>query len=552
MKRTYLLSFFLILLTLIVFIRVPFFDFVILEDTTHLDTHPHFTDPNPKQILEMWKKPFLNYPPLTYTLWGVSAFLSSPKPLSEMSHSQTGVLKDFRFQPVIFHSLPLLFHLGTVFLVFWLFCFLTSHPLGSFFGALLFAIHPVQVESVAWVSSLKEPLGGFLGVLASMLFLIGEETPPRSKTFKFLFTLSSGVFLLSLLSNPSSIAFPLILLAILFFLYKKERFIHGAKGLVVWILIALPFFAISNQSLPWSHSAPPKLILKEKVLLALDSLSFYFSKIMLPIHLGVDYGRTPEWVLNDTSIHTTAALFFVFLLALTLFLRWYKIQWALASGSLFICALLPVFVLNRKVFQASSSVADRDLYLALLGASLAVAFLIKYFSQKTWVTLGLTLFLVALGSRSYFQTGYWKNSMRLLTHALEINSESSIAHYSLGYYYEREESYDKAISHYKAAGALDPQIANFHRLGEIYLVLKQFDQAKYHFEQALLLNPLSSSSYQGLGLSYLGLGNRLLAQDNFAKANALSTRTLASSNILRSYAREKTLSRKSNKHRKSK
>ena len=538
MKRTYLLSLLLLFFTTIVFIRVPFFDFTLLEDTTHLDSHPQFSTTPKTQILDLWKKPYLIYMPLTYSIWRVAGHLTKQKNLETIPRAKTGVPKEFRFNSTIFHLLPLAFHLGTVFILFWLLCFLTRHPLGSFFGALFFAIHPVQVESIAWVSGLKEPLAGFWGILSLFLFLIGQETSPKSKIFKFFFLCSTLSFLLSLFSNPSSITLPIAFSVLIYFPYKKERFLLSSKLLALWMGLAAPLIWLQGSTQSWIHIANLQINLKEKTILALDSLSFYFSKILLPLHLGVDYGRAPDWVLTQTSIYTTASVFFVFIFSLTLFLKWNKMNWALACEGFFLATLLPLFIFNRLLFQTSSSVADHDLYFALVGVALAIAFSLKFFIKKSWVQNIAVLILVILAIRTYFQTGYWKDTPTLLTHALEINSKSALAYRTLGYYFEREENYEKAISHFHSSSRLSPQISDFHQLGTLYLALKNFKEAKLNYEKALSINPLSSSDYHGLGLSWMGLGNKLLAQENFAKAHAFSPSQLTSLNALRQVKRE--------------
>lgn len=532
LKRTYSLSLLLLLMTGLVFSRVPFFDFVLLEDPTHLDSHPQFSSAIKTNTLSLWKKPYLIYMPLTYSVWRMAEKIGTPKKIETIPRTKTGVLKEFRFYPMIFHLLPLLFHLGTVFILFWLLCFLTHHPLGSFFGALFFAIHPIQVESVAWVSGLKQPLAGFMGLSAILIFLIGQELPPKTRLFKGLYGLSTILFLMALFSNPSSLSIPIATAVLLFFLYKKERFLFSGRLLVYWLILAVPVLWWGRSTRLWTHTSNIPLTLKEKIILALDSLSFYFSKILFPMHLGIDYGRTPDWVLTQTSVYTTASIFFIFIFSLTLFLRWNKFHWALAGEGFFIASLLPLFLFNRLLFQTSSSVADHDLYLALVGISIVIAFRLKTALKQQSIQLVVILTLVLLATRTYFQTGIWKNSSTLLTHALKINSESSLAHRNLGLYFEREENYEQAVSHFKSAAELSPQPIDFNKIGNIYLSLNRPGEAKTSFEKALALNPLSATDYHGLGLSWLSLGNKLLAQENFAKANALSPRQISSLNAL--------------------
>lgn len=528
LKRLVSLNLFLIFVTALVFIRVPSFDFSLLEDPSHLDSGASFSRINKTTFSTPWKKSSSIFMPVTYSLWGWVAQLSQSKSLNSVPQTQTGLPKQFQFSPFLFHLIPLLLHLLTASLLFWLFCFLTSHPTASFIGALCFAIHPVQVESVAWVSGLKETLGGFLGVFSLCVFFLQEEMAPRSKSFKVFLGLSTISFFTALLSNPKTIAIPLMAGGIMFFIYKRPRFVHGAKTLILWLCGSIPLIMLQQTTVSFTHFRNGPLDLKQKILIYLDSLSFYFGKVLMPFHLGVDYGRTAEWVLTQTSVHTTAILFFIFLLGLTLFLRWNKIAWALACESIILTSLIPIYLFERLQFQPSSMVADHDLYLTMIGIGLTLAFSYKTFKAISWVPKIALYLLLLLGTRTFFQTGYWKNTQSLLDHALKINPSSILAHQTLGLFFEKEENYSEAISHYKIALELKPRATEFYRLGKIYLALNNSAEAKNYFEKALTLNPLFAEAYYGIGLSYLGLKNPLLAQENFAKALALSPGHLSS------------------------
>jgi protein O-mannosyl-transferase len=515
-------------------VRVPFFDFVLWEDPIHLESVSHSQNLSSSDI------------PVTEAVWRFLSWTSVLKPSTLASKIPEVTIEPFHFHSWPFHVVTLFFHLATVFLVFWFFCFLTHHPMGSFLGALFFAIHPVQVESVAWVSGLKETLSGFLGILALFLFLIGQEKPPQSKSFKFYFLISSCCFSLSLFAHPARATLPFQAFVLLYFLYKKERTRVSGKHLLLWTFPLIP----SLMKIPFLHLSIFQVPLKDTILLALDSLSFYFSKILFPWELGVDYGRNADWVFSKTNVPLTASLFFVFLFSLTLFLNWNKIRWALACQFFFLLSLLPVFLFPRHNFETSSTVADHDLYFALIGVGLCLAFWIKNVCRRPEYVLIAGGILTFFLTRSYFQTSYWENTSKLLTHALEVNPQSALAHFDLAQELERNLNYREALSHYVSSAELSPHASTYHRIASIYLTQGHFKEAKNTFEKALMLNPLSAQDYLGLGSSWAGLGDRKKAQDNLAKANALTPKNVNSAPTS-SQSQSERLSKNKNRRRRS-
>ena len=143
-----------------VFFRVLTSGFVNIDDSIHTYRNPHLNPPTIKGIVELWAEPYRRlYVPLTYTAWGAMAFAMA-KPVA--AQGAGGVGAEMEFEPWGFHALNLLLHLCTaLFLVFPLIERFGGKGLPALLGTLVFAIHPVQVEPVAWVSGLKDTLSGF-------------------------------------------------------------------------------------------------------------------------------------------------------------------------------------------------------------------------------------------------------------------------------------------------------------------------------------------------------------------------------------------------------
>jgi tetratricopeptide (TPR) repeat protein len=188
-------------------------------------------------------------------------------------------------------------------------------------------------------------------------------------------------------------------------------------------------------------------------LLALDSLCFYLQKLVLPLDLIPDYGRTPAVVAQN---HT---LYFTWIVPAILFwLSWYyrhEHRWIAVSLAMFAAPLLPVLGLIRFMFQYYSTVANHFAYAALLGVAFLCANLyLRVPRRARWVAGAL---LLVLAPYTAVQVGYWRSTPALYAHALSVRPDSFSAHNNYGAYLLDHMQYEDALGHLRAAVALRPE-----------------------------------------------------------------------------------------------
>jgi len=215
MKRCRLLPSILILaaVTLAAYARTTSAGFLSYDDDDHVYANRRVTSEQYSDILKFWKEPYLGlYIPLTYTVWSVEA-----KTYSRLTGQAS-------LDPRLFHATNVAVHTLTVLVIFGILKKVSTHSFASVCGALLFALHPLQVESVAWISELKGLLGGFFCFASLLLYLhaisIRPDDGPRSKR-SILLLGAVLVSLLGLLSKPSTVVTPLIAGLCAVFIYKS-------------------------------------------------------------------------------------------------------------------------------------------------------------------------------------------------------------------------------------------------------------------------------------------------------------------------------------------
>lgn len=488
------------------------------------------------------------YMPIPRTVWALLAPLAS-QPADAIGST---------LSPRPYHTANLLIHLANALLVFRLLRALKLAVLPSTIGAMLFLVHLLQVEAVAWVSGLKDLLAACFSVMAMTVFInaakADEKQQGRSRW------ILAGLALAAVLSKPTALVLPLILFAM-------DRAVLGrpvrevARGLWPVVLISILAALIGVAAQPALLTPPVAVHLRPIV--AADALMFYLRQFFWPVSLGLDYGRTPRFVLG--SAFWLPALFVTGLTA-GCFVAWKRGRRLEVLGLLiFAIALLPVLGLKRFEFQYYSTVADHYVYLAMAG----LAVLFASVSQRVDRRLAGTVALVALTSSAVLahrQARTWHNTGILAHHALEVNPNSIAARTLLGGDHDfkaaallREgrtadavEEWQRSLEAYDAASTLDPKLvpaldaaaticwrlrnlttqsqlyerrameywraidallptlpepirANFtelpSRLGKIALDLGMNEEATGYFERAVVARPDDPNAHAGLRLA---------------------------------------------------
>jgi Tfp pilus assembly protein PilF len=503
--------------TLAVFGQLCGHEFVLWDDGLHVFENPYLQSLTFDNILAIWRQPYGElYIPLTYTLWALTAAVSRGWHASPSA----GLPLD----PQFFHALNLLVYLLTVLVVWRIMRLLLSRTATSpsptrvdwaaGAGALLFAMHPVHVEAVAWVTGFKDVLYGFLACVAIWQYLLyargdvdasasGKST--RGKTHRLLgrYWLATGVFVLALLAKPTAVVIPAVAL-VLDIWGQPQTWRHRRLALLLWLVLAVLWGLFASQVQPPASGAfiPP---LWARPLIAGNAVSFYLYKLVVPVWLGLDYGRTPEAMLAQPWLLCLTALVPV---GLVVWL-WHKrtrVPWLVATAGVFVAGLLPNLGLVPFAFQAFSTVADRYMYLAMLGPALAIAWGLAQVRQR-WLVIGCAMVLGILGIRSAWQTSYWHDTVSLFEHELAIHPGSSVAHNNLGMVLAAQNRLTEATHYYTEAVRLWPRNTDAHNnLGNALSRQGKTPEAIQQYMEALRLKPNHPEAYNNLGAALASQG----------------------------------------------
>ncbi len=486
----------ILLLTLVplaLFWQVVHLDFAWDDRIYHLHGNPHLEEITPSNLVYFWTNSYTGmYIPVTYTLWGIIKCISG---------EANG------FSAFHYHLCNLFLHIANGLLLYFLLKSLTSNHRGSLLGSLLFLLHPIQIESVAWVSELRGLLSCFLSFSALGLYLLYRKQEQR--LYFFLATIS---FLLATLAKPNVVVLPIIVGIIDHTLLRSKN-----KTWALWLPISLLIIVITKILQPDSkiEFLCPLFL---RPLITLDALNFYFLKLFFPFDLCALYGRSPQFVMEQWY------LFWVWIPGTVLLYILHKRKNAspvfysklLITGAIFLVSFLPVSGLIPFAFQSYSTVADRYLYLGMLGPALLLAF---YPPQKNLGIIIWVLILSLWGWQSRSQISFWKNDITLWENVLRKYPKQAVAHNNLGSAFSSDNKKELAMEHYFLAIECDPSYADsYNNLGNAFCKKKLYEQAENYFAQAVKLNPESAIIRYNYGnfLSDIGQVNAAITHYTFA------------------------------------
>jgi len=467
----------------LVFAQTREFEFINRDDDINVSANPHLNPVSADGLVELWTAPYAGlYIPLSYTVWaGVAA-------VSREGAGSAGAL-----DPGPFHAANVALHALASVLVLLLLRHLTDRVAPALAGALLFALHPLQVESVAWVTELRGLLAACLGLGAALAYVAHARSPQPRPTG--LGAAALGLFALSLLSKPSVVALPLVLFA-LDTLALRRDWRTALRATAPWFLLAavVVVAAKSQQDVETIGAGAP---LWARPFIAGDALAFYLGKLFWPAQLAMDYGRTPEAVMQSSGFY---ALWSIPAALVAAVFAVPSLRSARAPVAIFAAGLLPVLGLVPFGYQRISTVADRYVYLAMLGPALGLCLaLARWNGRALWIGGGLLL--AGLGWKSHAQTATWRSSETVFAHAVEVTPESWSLHVNLGADLSAAGRIDEARAHYLEALRLDPTAAQaLYNLGAIAFRTNQLVEARNYLERAIAAAPAYSEAHASLGL----------------------------------------------------
>lgn len=474
---------------------LPFWD-----DDTNIHRNPLYSPLSWGGVWQFWKAPFQQlYIPVTYTVWAG---------LVALSRFMAGTSLTFGpINPLPFHAANLLSHLVATAMVFQILrrmlpTFLSDQVSGkrillaSAGGALLFGLHPIQVEPVAWVSGLRDLLGGAFSLASLALFLSFLERRGSSSVGSFLrYGASTLLLLLAFGSKPGSVVTPgLALICGAWMLLRRKRGFGPLLWLIPWFVAAVLEVMMTSKAQPAAELARSLVPLWARPLVAGDALAFYLGKLLWPADpwgLCADYGRSPNSLLEAGVLYwswTVPVLLVVVLLLVKRERPWLVPVALLAAG------VLPTLGLIPFNFQVVSTVSDRYLYLAMLGPALAFAMLLGQWPWRISVGAGVLLITVWT-SLTLAQLPQWFSGDRFFPATLARNPSSWKSRHNYACTLDAQGKLPEALSEFTEAVRLRPSNAEaYNDMALTLLKLGRMDDSIRSFQQSLQVRATSGAA----------------------------------------------------------
>ncbi|MBI4949811.1 MAG: tetratricopeptide repeat protein [Deltaproteobacteria bacterium] len=391
--------------------------------------------------------------------------------------------------------------------------------------ALLFGLHPLHVESVAWVSERKDVLSAFFFFLSIISYLNYKKT---SKPLPYIGSLL--LFALSVMGKPMSITLPAVLLIMDF--YPLNGFKAGVKKALVE---KVPYFAMSiifAGVTVWAQGSDNAIAsldyhpMGSRVLVAIRALAFYIYKTIIPINLAPFYPRDLAPSFFGIEYASSFALIIAITAVSILFLK--KSRLPLALMLFYLVTLSPVIGIIQVGSQAA---ADRYTYIPGLAPFMLTAAGIGWISNrhKGVATAFALIFALVLGALTIRQIAVWRDSVSLWSREVAVYpDEAPIGWSNLGLAYKDRGELDRAVANYERAIEIDPGYAEaYGNRGATYLRMGRMDEALDDLSTAIRLNPRVPELYGNRGVVFINIGEYEKAVKDLTESISLDASTAA-------------------------
>ncbi len=419
--------------------------------------------------------------------------------------------------PFIFHFRNLLFHLINVLLVAWMIYLLTGSTAAAVLCGLLFAVHPLNAETVLWASARKDLLSSTWFFAAIIAYLYARE---RKKTW--IWAVSLAAFALGLLSKVMIITLPAILLLI-----------EWREGRLSWkktTPMILPYVGLSlifgMIALLGKQAFVAAASLQETALLAGKAVTFLLLKFFVPIRLSVLYPYTDP--ITFGSFDLTSSLLIVVLLTILALLAARRGHRDFLFGWLWLLLCLsPTFLFYRRGEHLGDIyfTSNRYFYVAGIGLMLPMSLLgASWMKKPAWRTPVIAISTGLIGMfavMSGLQSLVWQNTQTLFENVLRFYPNSQIAHVTIGNRYQTLGDLENAFAHYDAALKIRPTSLAYFNLGNALLTINKPDEAIEANTRALALDPALAIAEVNLGVGYVKKKMFSEAAEAFRRALAL-------------------------------
>ncbi len=515
--RSVLISLFLASITLGTFWPVLKHEFVQYDDDKYVTDNPHITGGMTLQsVVWAFTRPH-------FYMW---------HPLTSLSHLLDYEL--FGLNPFGHHLTSLLLHIGNVLLLFWALKRLTGAVWPSAFVAAIFGVHPLQVESVAWVAERKNVLSAFFWMLTMAAYVRYTERPSIGRYSLIVLTFSLG-----LMAKPMVVTLPCVLLLLDYWPLQRLQWhrqsegensphtssaIAGHQQFSFWRLLGekIPLFILTavvsaityiTQQRGGAMAGLDIVPINYRIANAVISYATYIEKMIWPSNLAVFYPHPS----GDFSVGRLVASVVLLVAISVRCVHLFGSRKYLATGWLwYLGTLVPVIGLFQAGAQAR---ADRYMYIPMVGLLIMVAWWAGELVAK-WRCRGVAAVVIVSAAMvcTSLQLRYWQNSMTLFRHALDVTHNNLVMHNNYATLLLDLGRVDEAIEHYSRCIQIRSNSPDVHNnLGVALAAKGRLDEAIVHYKKAIELAE-SQKSNEYLLLAHRNLAGVLITQKRFEEA----------------------------------
>ncbi|HWX43171.1 MAG TPA: tetratricopeptide repeat protein [Blastocatellia bacterium] len=506
LKREWLISIALVVVTLIVYWKVTGASFVNYDDPDYIIGNPHVQEG-------------LSWDSLKWAFTATDA--QNWHPLTWISH-----ILDFQLygaNPSGHHLTSLIIHSANAALLFWTLYLMTTAVWPSAFVAALFALHPLNVESVAWVSERKNVLCTLFWILALLAYVLYSRKPQWRRFIPVII-----FFALGLMSKPMVITLPFVLLLLDYWplnrlnsrpsvdassdtspdaerAQRSRRLLRllVEKSLLLPLVIASSVITVLAQRKGGAIISGEVFSLPFRLENAIYSYARYLGKMIWPVRLAVFYPHPRPSIATMQLVLSGAVLVLITALAVW---KMKKSRYVIVGWVWYAATLVPVIGLVQVGAQA---MADRYTYIPLIGLFIGIAWSAAEWSKASTqkrsvlIVIGVSA-LTALALVTRVQVNYWKSTVALFDHAAAVTNGNYLAYGVLGAAYAKEGRLDDAVVNLEKSLEYDRLNYNAeHILGIVLLQKGQTGEAIDHFRRAVEIDPNALDGYNILGAALL-------------------------------------------------
>ena len=427
----------------------------------------------------------------------------------------------FKDNPAAYHMTNLILHLANCLLAFLLIFLISNNLTASFVAVILFAIHPLRVESVVWITERKDVLSTFFLLGTLVFFVLYNKSNLKKHYYLSLFS-----FILSLFTKLAGVTIPIVLLLFDYFTGKKlNRKVWVNK--IPFFVIAAIITVVNVYSFSQSHGqeTTPLAISSDSFFIATHGLIFYLKKIFQPIRLSClyPYPEKTNGLLPLPFLLSPIILLSIIIVILLISKYTRKI---IFGSVFFLVTIFPILFLAPTA--PGIAAADRYTYIPSIGIFYLMGEFFSWLYTKKCKNLMLCKLVIMnmlvgiigiLSFLTYERTKLWKNDITLWSNVLKHYPYNDTAHLNIGAFYCAEGNYTEALRHAQVALSLSPDAWDVYMLmGNIFYAKNELEEALDYYKKALILNPESYRAFYNTGLAYEAMGRYDKALNNYKMA----------------------------------